>query len=133
MKLCLNLNALQKLRICHFDVSVDIFDSHHSSQRVVDHLVERHFCSIRHNGLDRRFAALRLTAKQIHHKKQDQLPFSANHCEETASLLVEPIECRVADCEEKEREENRSMALVVLGMQALPTDGGSLGSFCSVC
>ena len=133
MNLYLSLRTQQKLGICHFAVCVDIFDSHHSSQGVIDHLVEWHFSGIRHDGLNRSFATLRLTDEHIHHKKQDQLSLSTYHCEEATSLLVEPIECRVADCEEKEGEENRSMALVVLGMQVLPTDGSSLGSFSCVC
>ena len=92
MKLYLSISTQQKLGICHFDVSVDIFDSHHSSQGVIDHLVEWHFSGIRHDGLNGCSATLRLTDEHIHHKKQDQLSLSTNHCEEATSLLVELIE-----------------------------------------
>ena len=93
MNLYLSLSTQQKLRICHFDVSVDIFDSHHSSQRVIDELVEWHLSGIRHYRFDRRLATLWLTDEKIHHKKQDQLSLCTYHCEEAAPFLVELIEC----------------------------------------
>ena len=92
MKLYVGLRTVQKPRICHFDVSVDIFDSHHSSQGIIDQFIQRHFSGVRHDGFNGRFATLRLTDEQIHHKEQDQFALCTDYREKTTSLLVELIE-----------------------------------------
>ncbi len=104
MKLYLSLSRLQKRRICHIDVSLDIFKPHHRCQWVIDHLVEWHFPGIGHYGLNGSFPTFRLLDKHIHEQKQDQLTFGADYREETTPHFVEAIECRVADCEEKKEK-----------------------------